>query len=205
MLNKFRGTKGYAEHADELFVRYEGLSFKEVHAGMLDLMPSHSGTILDIGSGTGRDAAYFAKIGHGVVAVEPTDELRVPAAKLHNSPLIDWVDDGLPVLGHLVTRGDLFDLIMLTAVWMHIDGREREIAMPILASLIKPGGIMIMSLRHGPVPSGRQMFDVSAEETIRLARAEGLSTLRNVQTESAQGLNRQNGVTWTRIAFRKGS
>ncbi len=204
MANKFRGTKGYAEQAGQLLVRYEKLSFKNLHAGMLDLMPASPGNILDIGSGTGRDAAYFAERGHRVVAVEPTDELRVPAAHLHGSPMIDWIDDGLPTLGHLVTRATLFDLIMLTAVWMHIDHREREIAMPILASLMQPDGIMIMSLRHGSVPSGRHMFDVSAEETIRLAGAADLTAVRNIQTESAQGLNRLNDVTWTKLAFKKG-
>jgi hypothetical protein len=32
---------------------------------------------------------------------------------------------------------------------------------------------MIFTLRHGPVPVGRRMFDVSAEETIHLAEAVG--------------------------------
>jgi protein-L-isoaspartate O-methyltransferase len=36
--------------------------------------------VLDIGSGTGRDAAGLAAMGHSVVAVEPTAELRIGAA-----------------------------------------------------------------------------------------------------------------------------
>jgi hypothetical protein len=31
---------------------------------------------------------------------------------------------------------------------------------------VRNGGIVIMSLRHGPIPTGRRMFEVSAEETI---------------------------------------
>jgi hypothetical protein len=46
--------------------------------------------------------------------------------------------------------------------------------MPRVAGLVRLGGVMMLSLRYGPVPPGRRMFDVSADETIRLARAEGL-------------------------------
>jgi len=43
------------------------------------------------------------------------------------------------------------------------------------AALLRNGGIMIMSLRHGPIPPGRRMFEVSAEETMALAQRPGLS------------------------------
>ena len=59
---------------------------------------------------------------------------------------------------------------------------------------------MIMTLRHGPVPPGRRMFEVSAEETIGLAAPLGLSCVLNRPAESSL---RQPGVSWTRLAFRK--
>ncbi len=82
---------------------------------------------------------------------------------LHPSPLIDWRDDGLPDLAGLAGRSGTFDVVMLTAVWMHLDAAERHRAMPRLAALLRAGGgVMALSLRHGPVPPGRRMFDVSA-------------------------------------------
>ena len=80
------GTEGYAEEADELFQRYESTSFAEVHRSVLRLIPTAPSWVLDIGSGTGRDAAALAAMGHRVVAVEPTDEMRMRAAALHPSP-----------------------------------------------------------------------------------------------------------------------
>jgi len=62
---------------------------------------------------------------------------------------------------------------------------------------------MIMSLRHGPVPQGRRIFEVSAEETIQLAQEQGLHVVLNLHTESVQEINRRAGVTWTRLAFSK--
>ena len=73
--------------------------------------------------------------------------------------------------------------------------------MPAVASLVAPGGTLILSLRHGPIPPGRRMFDVSAEETIALAARQGLACVVNVVTGSVQA--HQPDVTWTRLGFRR--
>lgn len=200
---KVSGTEGYAEEAEELFARYESIPAAEAHRAVLHLIPAAPGSVLDIGSGTGRDAAWFASLGHRVVAVEPTDAMRIPAMALHPSPRIEWLNDSLPDLAGLRTRSETFDLVMLTAVWMHLDQAQRRRAMPNLASLLRAGGIVIMKIRHGPVPAGRRMFEVSAEETIELAKMQQLHPVLNVHTESSQEPNRSAGVTWTNLAFVK--
>jgi hypothetical protein len=98
-------------------------------------------------------------------------------------------------------RRQSFDLVMLTAVWAHLDTEQRRAAMPNLASLLRMGGVIIMSIRHGPMPPERRAFDVSAEETIDLARAQGLAVTASLRTDSVQEANRRAGVTWTRLAF----
>ncbi|BAQ46800.1 MULTISPECIES: class I SAM-dependent methyltransferase [Methylobacterium] len=194
-----RGTAGYAAEAERLVAQYESIAFAEIHAAILPLLPAPPAHGLDIGAGTGRDAAGFAALGYRVTAVEPTLELRRQAVLLHPSPLIDWVDDGLPDLAALSGRGDSVDVVMLTAVWMHLDEAERRRAMPRLVALMRVGGVMALSLRHGPVPEGRRMFDVSAAETIDLARVHGLRCVLSRTDEDAQ-LGRP-GVTWDRVAF----
>jgi SAM-dependent methyltransferase len=197
------GTEGYADEAEELFRRYEGIPAADAHRAVLHLIPTVPSRVLDIGSGTGRDAAWFAASGHRVVAVEPTDEMRLPAMTLHPSPRIEWLNDSLPDLALLRARGESFDLVMLTAVWMHFDPQQRRRAMPNLASLLSEGGIMIMKIRHGPVPPGRRMFEIPAEETIALARVHGLHPVLNKRVESSQQANRIAGVDWTSLAFAK--
>ena len=170
---------------------------------VLHLLPAAPSHVLDIGSGIGKDAAAFAAMGHSVVAVEPTQELRLPGIALHDAPRITWLDDSLPDLSVLRARNETFDLIMLSAVWMHLDAAQRQRAMSRLASLMNASATLILSLRHGPVPAGRRMFDVSAEETMELAATQNLLPVLNVQTASMQKLNQQSGVTWTRLAFRR--
>jgi len=197
------GTEGYADEAEELFRRYESIPAADAHRAVLHLIPTAPGSIVDIGAGTGRDAAWFASLGHRVVAVEPTDAMRIPAMALHPSPRIEWLNDSLPDLTQLLARGEQFDVVMLSAVWMHLDTRQRRQAMPNLAALMRTGGVMIMHIRHGPVPPGRRMFEVPAEETIEQARIQDLRPVVNVRDESRQEQNRIADVTWTTLAFAK--
>ncbi len=197
------GTKGYGDQAEALIPRYETVPFEMGHAAILDLMPQTPSTVLDIGSGTGRDAAYLAGKGHQVTAVEPTDAFRTYAEVNHPSPNIVWIDDALPQLVSLNDQAACFDLILLTAVWMHLDDAERRQGMAVLSRLLRPGGLLTMSLRHGPVPTGRVMYAVSADETLSLARHHHLTAVRKRHTDSVQEPNKSAGVTWTRLAFRK--
>jgi hypothetical protein len=91
---------------------------------------------------------------------------------------------------------------MLTAVWMHLDAEERRCAMPRVAGLLRPGGLMALSLRHGPVPAGRRMFEIGADETCALARDAGLETAH--RSERGDMLGRAD-VTWSVLAFRRGA
>ena len=203
MTVRVSGTEGYAEEAEELFKCYESIPAADARRPVLHLIPASASRILDIGSGTGRDAAWFASRGHRVVAVEPTDALRIPAMALHPSPAIEWLDDSLPDLAVLRSRRLAFDVVLLSAVWMHLDAGHRRRAMPNLAALVRTDGVMIMKIRHGPVPSGRRMFEVPIEETIELARIENLHPVLNTRTESSQEQNRAAGVSWTNLAFAK--
>jgi protein-L-isoaspartate O-methyltransferase len=202
-VKRISGTEGYADEASELFRYYESISAAEMHGAILHLIPKSPRKIVDIGAGTGRDAAWFAGMGHQVVAVEPLDAMRIPAMALHSSPHIEWLDDSLPDLAVLRGRGERFDMLMLTAVWMHLDAAQRMRAMPHLAALAKPGAVVAMTMRHGPVPPGRRMFEVSAGETIELAATHALYPVLNQHRESTQAQNRAAGITWTVLAFVK--
>ncbi len=136
-----------------------------------------------------------------MTAVEPTTGLRTRAAALHPSPRIEWLDDALPDLPVVLARGERFDAVLLTAVWMHLDEQQRRRAMPNIGSLLLDGGLLALTLRHGPVPPGRRMFEVSAEETACLAKGRGLRPL--LRLDGQVGQLRRPGVAWTRLAFRK--
>ncbi len=194
-----RSNQGYGSEAERLAVQYESIRFEDVHTDVLHLFPKSPAHVLDIGAGTGRDAAALTKLGHHVVAVEPTVELRLLGQTLHADQPIDWIDDALPDLDLLRSRKDQFKLILLTAVWMHLDHAERSRGILALKCLADREGQIIMSLRHGPFPAGRRMFDVSAAETTALALESGL-TVNHVGSRSDQ--QGRTEVSWTVIGLR---
>lgn len=200
---KLRSNQGYQEEASRLLVEYERFSFDAAHHHVLPYFPSKPATILDIGSGTGRDAGHLADLGHKVTAVEPTDALREGAQKLHPNPHIQWVDDGLPDLKKMTAQASAFDLILASAVWMHLDQAERKQAMSVVASLLRDEGMLIVNTRHGPVPGDRQMFEVSDQEMFESAMENKLCLKHHVRSESILQRNRDHGVTWSHFVFSK--
>ena len=190
-------TQGYDAQAPELVARYESFSFEDAHAGILDLVPPAPCRVLDIGAGSGRDAAWFAARGDAVTAVEPTRGMRERGQALHASPRIEWIDDGLPELRRV--RGRTFDLVWISAVWFHLTDTERAEAMPVVAALLGDGGSLMISLRHAPAAPGRRMFEVDAEEPIAQAAAAGLTCVRNSRIESPL----EPGKRWDRLWFRR--
>jgi SAM-dependent methyltransferase len=200
---KANGTQGYAETAEPYLARDAVLVFDEVHEPILHLLPQTPSDVLDIGAGSGRDAAHLAGLGHRVVAAEPTAPLREYGQTHHDA--VEWLDDALPDLPATRALNRKYDFILLSGVWMHLDGAERARAMPNVAALMRHGALVAISLRHGPVPPGRRMFEVAADETIALAKESGLSLVLDLRNcPSIQEHNRRLGVVWTRLAFRKG-
>lgn len=195
------GTEGYVEDAAWLIPRYESIDPAEKYRAVAHLFPESPGTILDVGAGTGVDAGWLARHGHRVVAVEPVAALRYAGARLHAAPGIAWVEDSFPTLSNVIPPENGFDAVIASAVWNHLDLAQREQAMSRLAALIGADRPLILSLRHGPSPANRRMFDVSHEETIGLAAAHGFTLAAHIRTTSLQAINRQAGVTWSWLAF----
>jgi hypothetical protein len=76
-------------------------------------------------------------------------------------------------------------------------------SIPNVAALVARPGRAIMTLRHGPVPPGRRMFEVTPDETIALAEQAGLQVTLNVERPSAQAQNLAAGVGWTVLVLEK--
>lgn len=195
---------GYAAEAATLIERYESVVAADKLRHVAHLLPSTPSAIADIGAGTGVDAAWFAAQGHSVLAVEPTPGFREAGQRLHPSDRIEWLDDELPALDVVKSRGNRYQLVLLSAVWAHLPEAVRELAMRNLATLLEPEGLLILSLRHGVFPASRPGYPASADQTIDLARAQGLRSIFRCEAESVQAVNRASGVTWTWLAMING-
>lgn len=184
----------YEQNAEQLVSQYESLTFEEVHPALLDLLPPAGAAVLDVGAGSGRDAAWFAAHGYDVVAIEPSDAMRNRARQCHSSPRIHWIADSLPDLAQVRRLGLSFDLILLSAVWMHVPPASRQRALRKLATLLSPNGRIAISLRIGPPDTDRVMYEVTLPELAAIGQQFGL---RLVHThESPDRLGRAE-ISWT--------
>ncbi len=190
----------YDNHVEEAASRFEALSADDVHAWMIDLLPvTHGALVLDVGAGTGRDAAWLAGRGLEVVAVEPSAALLDFARWAHPSPNIRWLSDSLPNLARVLRLGLSFDLILLSGVWVLIAPADRQRAFRKLITLLKPGGRIVLGLRMGPPSTEQGMYPVSATEIEALARSHGALVERVAHHDDIEG---RVGIGWTGIAIR---
>jgi SAM-dependent methyltransferase len=121
------------------------------------------------------------------------------AQRRHPELRIRWIDDRLPDLNVVHRLGLAFDVILLSAVWMHVPPPARVRAFRKVATLLKPGGVLLISLREGPFEPDRIMWPTPAGEIEGFARIHGLSILRAATLPDQLG---RANVSWTAICLR---
>jgi SAM-dependent methyltransferase len=92
-----------------------------------------------------------------------------------------------------------FDVILLSAVWMHAKLKDRDRAFRKLVTLLKPGGIIAITLRDGPAEPERGFYPTSKLELERLARERGAFIERSLESDDKIG---RVEVRWTHLAIR---
>jgi SAM-dependent methyltransferase len=205
----------YNNNATELAQQYLSKTFDEVHKSWSQFLPSiienPNARILDLGAGSGRDSKYFAELAANthneknniqILAAEPAKELSIIGQKTTQGLNIKWLEDSLPALSNVTQQEISFDLILLSAVWMHIPPSDRARSIRKLANLLKPGGKLVISLRHGQTEQEckqRKMHHVCADELKQLATDVGLFTkLETAKEEDKLG---RNHVFWQTVVL----
>lgn len=190
----------YDSHAYDLARSYERLDFREVHPYLVKVLASAGPMrILDVGSGSGRDSAWMATAGHSLTAVEPSERMRHFAESCHANVGIRWLKDALPTLESLGAADSAFDIIVLSAVWMHVHPDDRPAAFGRLASLVTQHGLIYMTLRIGPEECNRAVYSVSARELECLA-GEYRMEVREIGV--SKDLQSRPDVRWRTLIFR---
>ncbi|MCP4324940.1 MAG: methyltransferase domain-containing protein [Psychromonas sp.] len=198
----------YNQNAQQLADMYLSKTFEQVHQAWRDHLPAvlkkNDARILDLGAGAGRDSKYLAEQGAvnniQITAVEPALMLADLGKKNTQGLNVNWLQDSLPDLKTVTKQEISFDLILLSAVWMHIPNSMRERLLRKLANLLKPGGKLVISLRHGPSGDERKMLEVCSEQLTTLGKKFGLSAV--LITERNKDIIGREEVTWQTVALK---
>ena len=187
----------YHHNALTLSHQYNSVSFESVHHSWKPYWPLAGDKVLDVGAGSGRDARWMQQQGCEVIAIEPSNALRELGAE-YTGVEVTWINDALPALSRTENLGMRFDLILVSAVWMHLPSSYRERAFRKLSNLLAPNGRLIITLRHGEFDDQRQGYSVSVQELEQLAKNSALQ-VRHID-ESKDKLNRSE-VWWQTVVM----
>ena len=99
------------------------------------------GTVLEVGSGTGRDADFVESLGPRVRRTDATQAfLDLQAARGKHVELLDLLTDDL---------GGLYDAVLAIAVLIHIPRDQTQPLLDRIAGALRPGGAFLVSIREG--------------------------------------------------------
>lgn len=165
----------YTENAAKLCKAYDAVIPSDLYAPRLKTIHllRKGGLALDVGSGSGRDAAWLSSMGFSVVAAEPNEAMRDHARKFWGER-IEWTSAALPGLVGIPRPDRGYDLIMCNAVMMHVPPVDRALCIETLYSLLSRDGVVILNFRNvTPDDQGRAMFPVTEAEMTVLALDKG--------------------------------
>lgn len=154
--------------------------------------------ILDLGCGSGRDTLHFTKLGHEVIAVEPSKSLAVLAERytgqsVLNSPIAELE---LPPL----------DAVWACASLLHISAENQLDTLTKLFHALREKGILYCSYKLGVterVEDGRYFFDTTPTALRDLLERAGFTVEQIWQTNDLRPEKKQPWVN--ALASKEGS
>jgi len=167
------------------------------------------GRILELGSGSGRDAAALLASGFDVVATDGSEAMLAEAARLHPQLSGRLARAVLP--GPLPFPTATFDGVLAMAVLMHLPASELPAAFAEIARVLKPASVLyftVSAARPGLDAAGRdqhgRLFTALSESQWRqLAEQTGFE----VQPEAARradSLARSDVQWWSFLGRKRG-
>jgi 2-polyprenyl-3-methyl-5-hydroxy-6-metoxy-1,4-benzoquinol methylase len=102
-------------------------------------------SILEIGTGSGKDLHLLHQYGHNVIGIEPSEELIKLSLRKYPSLTGKIFNDNLPDLGGI--KGT-FDAILCSAVLMHIPQMQLFDSAVAIKNHLNVGGRILLSIPH---------------------------------------------------------
>ena len=160
---------------------------------------SPGSSVLDVGSGSGRDVSWMRERGFDAAGVDASVGL-LEAAREKN-PGVSFRVDALPLLETI--ESESVDHILCSAVLMHLPAGEISLAVANLTRVVKPGGRVICSVRPSREANAREMdgrlyTEISLDYLAGLFEASGCVVLHK-ETSGSEKPDR----TWRTVVARK--
>jgi len=189
----------YDRHASILAKLYESVSFVDIHKDVLPLLPPPPCNILDIGSGSGRDAAWLSKQGYKVTAVDPSIASLEQGKTLHKEE-IRWLNGSLPQLSKLYRCDGSFSVILANAVFQHLQKSEIDPSIRRIFELLDKNGLFVVSLKISNEDESNITYPFDKDHFLHTCSSIGFSEISTYYQEDIFG---RNNLSWLKIILVK--
>ena len=188
----------YDRQAGEMSAAYERVDFSRVVDRFVAAI-SPGCRVLELGCGSGRDAARLLTLGFDVLAVDGSVGMLARAQTLH--PELKGRVSRVELPGALPVDTASIDAVMAWAMVMHLGRDQLPALFAEVARIVRPGGVFAYSVnteRSGRDAddrdaSGRRFTCLPATEWERLHAEVGLRTLWSEQADDITG---RPGIRW---------
>lgn len=147
-------------------IRYANSTYQvdmdELYQIFIDNLPDSNQHILDLGCGSGRDAAYFAGLGYQVMAIDGSQAL-IDWAKSHYGEQIEWQCMAFLQMPFQNMRRQ-FTGIWACASLLHVPYVELPFLFKNLLNTLKDNGVFYASFKYGDserIDEGRFFCDMN--------------------------------------------
>jgi SAM-dependent methyltransferase/SOS-response transcriptional repressor LexA len=197
--------KHYDKHAEAFSTQYRAAEPEALHKLLMRWLPS-SGSVLEVGCGSGRDAAFMAGLGLNVVATDGSagmlDQARLQASTLSAETVsrLSFQHATFPLPSGHPLLAEHFDAIVAVAILMHIPNPSFFDFAFQIRSLLKPRGRFICSFCAGreSAESDPRLYVNREPGEVRLI-FERLGFVVLAQEDTEDSLKR--GIRWTTLVF----
>lgn len=152
--------------------------------------------LVDVGAGTGRDAARLAELGYAVTAIDISPQMVAYARSRHPGLEIDVGDART-----LHTPAPVEVITCLGSTLLHLNTNADVVAaLDRFADCLRPGGLLIAEMRNGAfLLTDRGRRELLDDETVRVVEWEGVRYTSHTQLSldlAEQLLRRRRTWTW---------
>ena len=195
----------YEKNAKQLSQRYESANVGHIHSLLTDTFPDTS-HLLEIGCGSGRDAAFMIKNGYSILATDGSEEMIETAKQCH--PELNNVLHVMHIPDDISFEPSSFDGIYSIATLMHLEKNDIESTINKISTIMKKGSSFLFSVSiqrddidsDGKDVMGRHFTTMPESEWIGYCEKYGMRLKYSKIT--GDGLDR-DGIAWLTCVVRK--
>ncbi len=160
----------YDSNAPELCHKYEAADMSMLKRRLERHLPE-AGAVLEIGCGSGRDAAVLKALGYDVTAVDASAGMCATAVACHPELSDRILCEAMPFADGSPLLSRTFDAVVCVATLMHVPDQELfEVAYQI-RQILRPDGIVFLTVSSGRAgisgnrdPDGRLFVERSPDQ-----------------------------------------